>query len=217
MEEYFRMKEWNERNAQFFKDNYITFKERLQSSFNTVSTNVQKHSRGVIEAIKKETEEMLGYLKKMESDALSLLETAEAVVGGSKDSTEVQLEDYHYELPIGFMKNLPDILRSELQKFKDDRNFYVLEDIVFEPNENLSIGSVRVRLSEPDEYLALDCKPRVYKSQQIGARCITREDDCCYSELAFTLNPCGQAYTIADLWSGKHNLSTDDDTEDMAW
>ena len=209
IDEYFIIKERTEESTQYVKDNYNTLKGRMQSTFNTVCTGVQKHSDDVIEAIQKGTEQMIEYLKKMESDALAILEATEAAADGLKDFTEVRREDCRFELPIELLKSLPEMLRSGLRSSKDS---CILESIVFEPNKNVSIGSVRVRLSDPDDGGFMYCtSPRLYGKQQVGARCINRESDCGYDGLDFILDPCGQVFTIKDMWSLHHlHQSTDD-------
>ena len=193
MREYFWAKGCNERpNIEFVKNNNPTRKERLQSTFNAVSTSIQKHSDDVIEAVKKETKQMIGYLKNMESGALTILEAAGA---GSRDFSEKQLENWRLELPIELIKNLPDLLRSEVQKSIDRRSYAL--DMWFEPYEGVSIGSVHVKLGNERED---NISPRLYGGQHIGASGITRDMYCGVDDVAFTLDPCGQVFTITDMF-----------------
>ena len=211
MEEYFDMTETAERSTRYAKDNYATLADKLHSAFDAASASIQMHPDDVIDSIKKGTEQMIEYLKKMESDALIILEEAGTAVDGLNDFTEVRREDCRFELPIELLKKLPEMLRSGLRSSNDS---YILEDILFEPNKNVSIGSVRVRLSEAYDFR---CRyPRLYGKQQIGARCINRARDCGYDGLDFILDPCGQVFTIKEMWSMHHlRQSTDDIT--CAW
>ena len=187
IDEYFKMKDWTERNTEFTKNNYTTLKDKLQSTFSAVSTNIQKHSDDAIEAIKKETRLLIESLDKMESDALNILENTKIAADALKEFSEVQSEKCGFEIPLELLKNLPHLLRPEVQTANDN---CILDKIVFKPNKNISIGSVHVSLSKPESN-TLDCTlPRLYGSQMTTTNlCTTRAVRGDVRKVVFILNP----------------------------
>ena len=76
----------------------------------------------------------------------------------------------------------------------------MLEDIGFEPSKNISIGSVRIRLSKPESNTSDSTFPRLYGSQLTTAKVwTTKEVSGDVRKVAFTLDPLGKLIQISDL------------------
>ena len=194
LEEYFKVKYMYRevRDMKYVGENYPTLKERLISTFNTASTRVQKYSDDVIKTIEEETNQIVECLEKIKADALTILEAAKTSTDGFKKFADSQ----RWELPVGLFKNLPNFLRPEVQQSNDNYN---LEDIVFEPNANITIGRVRLSLSKSESNSSGCDFPNLYGSQIIGVKSVTTEIDGDLRKFTFTLSPDVKGSKIADL------------------
>ena len=190
LEKYFEIRESTESDSRFIRENFKTLEQRLQGDFNRVTGEIQKHSDNVVSAVKKETEDVIRYLRRIESDAKSILHVTKTAADRLRGFRDVKREDCRHELPAELLKNLPTILRSEVQASKDS---YVLDEIVFNPNKNISIGSVRVSLSKPESNTSSNMRPRLYGSQLVSAKQDTHQEIIGdLRKLSFTLYPGGK-------------------------
>ena len=198
LERYFDVKAKTERDTEFIKENYTILKHRLTSTFQTVSTSIQNYCDDAVAAIEDETEKLKKYLDKIESDALAILEATKTATDGLMYFDDARLEDCRFELPIELLTHLPHILRPEVQQSHDS---YVLEGITFEPNTNLSVGSVRVSLCKSESNTFDASFPNLYGSQFIGAQLYkSREIIGDLRKLSVTLNPGRKGSTITNLF-----------------
>ena len=166
LKKYLSTRTFAEKKTQFIRTHSEILKEHIGGPFEETIRDIQNRYSHIDLTIQQETNTLIDNLKKLQDDATHILNVTKSAADGLNNFKQIPSKSFQREVPEGLLHKLPEMLRPEVQ---DSYDSYIVEDVEFEPNINISIGTVCLTLAKPESNGSGACQPRLYGNQQLHA------------------------------------------------